>query len=435
MTDSARSSDTATISKTLSKIHFDHLPSSNQPNSSAIQKASYIIKELGLENVESLIFANNWSCNDLALSTPPSGFTLTLKNSTPVKTDQSIFPDHKMFTGTSVAQLKQSDVDKNLHILNPQWFFQNDAEVKSRINAVVKQYDAKTMKDRSPTKETRHENQVLNDSKSWTPSLNGNGAYVGIYSSKRSDGYKYEWEYYVVCQSGLRTVSEEIVRMLEKSEERKETFQEFLATNNTDLTFFQNICRRNRERIMANFCDAIGLKIDYDFDQSAVTEKGVYPKSLPSIIETTTNRFVTLGNKCVYHCGTTDPSTVKGMVFNQTPYLGPLIIRGANPSEKLGGTWSLNPNKGYYPTCTGRLVTVAPTSAKFKSLAFPEKKYLNPFSWEASTTETNLRLKLGLYRGRDSDFIKYERSLGLDTSSDRIISLEPLHVKLSSSIS
>jgi len=242
------------------------------------------------------------------------------------------------------------------------------------------------------------------------------------------------WEpaLFIVCQSGYTTASEEMFRLMEQAEAEGKTCGEFLAENNTEISYLAGLAKRNRERLMASFAQAIGMKLDYDFDAMAVAEKRVFPKTLPSLIETTTNRISLMGKKCVYFCGTADPSSVRGMVFNQTPYLGPLIVKGPNPSETWGGSWSVTKPSvnGYYPTCLGRRVTTLSTNPAFKSLPYPDEKYISSFCWEASTTDVNPRLKLGIYHKRDFEFMQYERSLGLDNSSNRIIQLEPLKVKI-----
>lgn len=408
-----------------SKINTYFLQDSGHelPKKETMDKAERIIEKIGHEHVKSFVWSSNWSDTDAAL--PPTGFSLAVDENTPLCA--APFHPTKFCLGTSIVKIG-SRQGKQL--------FENEKNrehVTRKVNDAIVEYSEKCPPHTVGSLETMNPSSPSNDQVAWKEMLSGNGAYIGVfYSNDNYDGSKYapERDYYVACQSGYEPASEKIYSLIEENESEQSplSWKKFFSENNNNWRYLSHVISRNRNRLIASFCQSLGIDAPIQSDLYAFDHK---VKIVEPSLETITH-FVdrydvhSKQEPMVYYSNTVNPSTTKGSVINQNPYIGLSIMNGPNyvSSSSFGSTWKpVKESFNAFPYSTGKVPNALdnehpPVLEEFRAPLFA-----------SIGIDMIPSTKVGLYRTRTPSFRRFEQKLGYDHSWGQI-NLRPYLVKL-----
>lgn len=376
------------------------------------EKCENIIREYG-KNCVKWVWAPNAS--DTKALEPPSGFSMVVNCKSPIK--PSVFNSQKMFYGSAAVKLDGVKFKDNGEPVNDERIIKTRDDIKASMDKYILE-----------TSDRPASMKLLGDQSPhglWSESLGSGGAYAGIFSSTERGKYFYKKDYWLVVQSGCSDISAELYEyMEEKSNDKKMTWNRFFLED--PKTLHVKLCvQKNRQRLLARVSEAIGLEFPTKFFNSA------RPQLLDPTVETMSHTVDIDGSNAIYHSNTVDPElTANGILFNENPYLGPIILKGPPSSQSsFGLSWETKDDiYGSFPTCTGREKAL-PLNTKHaeSSLNAPNS---GPFVWEQKS-KINLRLGEGVYRSRTVDFRKVESKMGYDPLWGEI-TMQPLAVKVAS---
>ncbi len=363
---------------------------------------------------------------------PPSGFSLTVRPSSPVHADS--FHPEKLFRGTAAFCLDGATF-RNGSPITLDRLINDRSRLKARLNeAVLECSDRHAL----PPQLTQGASV---DASAWKEALGvGDGSYAGIFSSTERGAHRYDTRYWLVVQSGFASVSEQLYRRME-STGKDTTWDEFFFKDPTTLQAL-SYARRNRARLLFRVAEALDLDVGTASKaDTRATRDG--PASLiePSIQTVSHTVVKNREGNIVYHSNSIDPQSgsQQGILFNENPLLGPVVLKGPPMEGKRAGlSWTGSKDgRGLFPSCTGRRSGLKAGTASLRArdsdrneeLRQPTAEELAPFVWEGSAP--NLRLCDDVYRARDANFKSVEAKLGYDHAWGEI-QLRPSVVKVAS---
>ncbi len=368
---------------------------------------------------------------------PPSGFSFMVRAGAPVLS--APFHPEKMFYGTAAYCLEGATFLDGSPITEER-IERDRPRLKQCLNQAIAERSAKTNNDDDGAGASLEALDIATGQEqcAWEEQLGGGGAYAGIFSSLERGTRHFDKKYWLVVQSGYAPVSEDLYRRMENIG-HSTTWKQFFLEDPLTNYAYQRVSR-NRRRLLYRVAKALDLHLPPSAshpDAQAVVAARARRSDSPQMIEPTVetvSHAVTLDrarNVMVYHCGTVDPtfssSQSHGVLFNESPFLGPVILKGPPDEGKpFGLTWKAVPEcNGTFPCGTGRLRDPRGTS----SFTLTEEE-LEPFVWEGAA-HGNGRASADLYRLRDAGFKEVEAKLGYNHAWGEI-QLRPLVVKLAS---
>ncbi len=223
------------------------------------------------------------------------------------------------------------------------------------------------------------------DKKYREPSL-GPGSFAGIYESEERGESGYEKKLWLVVKSGRSELGRSFHRHLKKLQHHKDgttdhSKMRYLMSDGR-TSYAESYSKRNRARILANMArNWIGLDMpDFPFEEdkkSPTDFQGRRPLMAIPTLETVNYDmiFSEEDGTVTYHADTADPEFCEGIVVNEKPELGPVILRGPenrgkNNSPTFGGSWKASSST--FPTSCER------RNAEFKA---KEKQLGYDHSW------------------------------------------------------
>lgn len=376
--------------------------------------------------------------------TPPSGFSFTVRANAPVRAGP--FHPEKMFYGTAAFCLDGATF-RDGSPLSEECIERERPRLKQRLNRAIRQH----VDDGAEATLATFDAGTGQERRSWVEQLGGGGAYAGLFASLERGTQHFEKKYWLVVQSGYAPISEDLYRRMEDSD-ASTTWKQFFLED--PLTNYAHQCvGRNRRRLLYRVAEALELHLPASASQpdaqalapAATGGTGGLPQVIEPTVETVSHAvmFDKVRGVMAYHCGTFDPafasSQGSGVLFNESPFLGPVILKGPPDEGKpFGLTWkAAAESSGTFPCGTGRLRDPNTASASSSSLASVTPEDLEPFVWESTAVDrdhdrrANGRASADLYRPRDAKFKEYEAKLGYNHTWGEV-QLRPLVVKLAS---
>jgi hypothetical protein len=355
---------------------------------------------------------------------PPTGFSFSVKDDAKIKAE--IFHPHKMFYGTAALPLEQPKM-KNGKLLTKDYVINNRDAIKRALNEAVPHSSSNPVR-----LGTHFDAEESVESKSWTASLGDSGSYAGLYVSSERDGYVPKNRFWLVVQSGNKSGSEDLYREMEKAETEGMTWNEFFFQRSS-TTYLSNSASRNRKRLLASVANALNLDLEYSSDPHSMTDSteiltpAIDVVSYNILSNRQTRRFT-------YHAATVDPNSCSGgIVLNENPYVGPVILKG--PFENgtdFGKKWPVPEGAcGAFPVSTGRSTPIVGNTKNDLAIGLKTLD-TSPFVWNDCDKKVNLRLAPNVYRIRDESFKNLEDGLGYSHVWGEI-QLSPLVVKIACS--
>lgn len=385
-------------------------------NNRAEEKFQNIAMTYGNDLIRLILAPNTTS---VRADVPPSGYTMELKANAPIKA-VGIQPQ-KLFYGTSVYQIHSKHFT-NGQLINTRNIEAMRPELEQRLNTMIKETSQNPLK--------------KGNFKEYESCLGGGGAYAGLYVSESRSFYEHQRTYWIVVQSGAPKLSEQIYETIEH-QQLEETSRSsiysgnavghtwnnfFFGNTSNSVNFLKTRISNSRERLLYEVSNALNIDV-----------KDQHPDTMGngSILNATHETFaydITKKDDVVrYYNQTIDVSSKKTVVFNDNPFVGPIILENVVVPSKE----SLRNNTGTelaFPVCTGRGTPL--NEAKKSALSYGDR---NCFVWENDQT-ANTRLANNLYRPLDGTFIKsIENIKGIQFKKLHKVELKPILVKVCSS--
>jgi hypothetical protein len=245
--------------------------------------------------------------------------------------------------------------------------------------------------------------------------MGSSGSYAGLYVSKQRENYSFKTTFWLVAQITPSDISKTVYGFAEdlyRDKSKSHTFKSFLKDERVVMLHSQS--RKNRQKCMTSLIDSLDLDLAIENSPMLVTES---------------NYLYQVGDNINYYCGATNVNTItNGIIFSENPYLGSVILKGADSSINFpyGKPWATPLNSyGAFPTGTGRICKLG--KAKENKLLSSDHVV-----YEKRGKDTNKRLGENLYRQRTSTFKASEVLLGRKSPDWGEIPLEPILVKISS---
>lgn len=377
---------------------------------SAVEKCDSILKLYGDSCVKW-----TWSpgASDNNPLDAPSGFSFEVKSDAPLVND--VFHPEKLNYGTAVCRLDGAKFDDG-EKLNQERLIKSREDYKEVLNERIKERSSR------PVTLSHLDLSTLKDNDVWEAQLGSGGAFAGIFYSMDRGDYDYKIHYWLAVQSGCPEASSQLFRNMEES--KSETWEDFFLKSR-ESRYLSQIAKRNRQRLLYDVADALDLVVDASSDFASIEPVKILKPTIETISHSISKN--SSGN-LVYHSNTVNLASHRGgLILNESPFVGPLILRGPPSSEaEYGLSWT--PKQEAFPTCTGRnkIVELLPlTSPEAES----EEKW-RPFVWKGK--DGNSRLSGNVYRKRDIDFRRNETKLGYQHIWGAEVQLIPLIVKVAS---
>lgn len=410
-----------TLQELENKINFS-VVNKEDFNKSTITKVTKILKPLSPSNVEGFVWNLNWS--DTKKLGNPSGFSLSLKESSPVV--HKVFPYSKMFQAT-IAFL----VDPNEFKFNDgsQVNLENVIKRLEKIEDGLNSSSIHEMHDSKAISMKFYEPNSLIDISSFMgkkeiePVMGISGSFAGVYTSSDRRSYIPRNNIWLAAQVNCPTVSMDFNRLAEEKEGSDTTLLNFLYSS-PEVKYLRQAAITNRILLLNKMIDSIGL----------VSSKGksVIHPTIETESHGITRNIAT--KSIIYHSGTVDPSTIRsGLLFCHNPYLGVSILNGPHDDDlPFGSHWEAS-QKSYsaFPVNTGRIATESDVNGSHSQISSEEKKVLT-WSRKKSNPNGTWRLAKGVYRIRDNKFKKGQEYLGYNKSWGEI-DLQPIMVRVNTS--
>jgi len=205
----------------------------------ANDKAKRIIDEFG-DGVKSWVWSVNWGDQDHIL--PPSGFSIKVSYDTSIKS--SLFHPTKLFHGISVYKL---DINKgdNAKKLHHKYLMDRQNELLQSMKSNI------TTKAKQPITLSCSSSDCSTDTKKWKSILSGGSSFIGLYSSKSRTGYLTNKDYWLVVQSEIPYISNELYQKIVTAEKSEKVNWRELFLNDHAFSFAQCASKRNRNRLLA----------------------------------------------------------------------------------------------------------------------------------------------------------------------------------------
>jgi hypothetical protein len=396
------------------KINHNFLKNKKEISDKTTERVLKIMQQYGEKNV----IGFSWNVNhaDTKASQPPSGFSFAVSENAPIK--EKIFNSKKMFQATSAFLI--DPVKMNFKDGSPVTF-QNIMARVNRIEDGLNSTKIQETSEKSISLKLYDAEVPISTSiekGDWTPVMGSSSSYIGLYMSDDRSNYKPKKEFWLVSQTVCPSASEDLYRLMENNSDA--TWLQFFGGGIQEVQFLYDSIKANRNAIISNALSSIGLEF-----------KNPEIKHIEPTIETETNKVVRhkKTNSYVYHSGTVDPSTVKGIIFNNNPHLGPTILKGPPDGSYFGNFWdATNETFNAFPVNTGRVV-----NAKGKTELKVTEADLNGFAIKNKEENSNLwRLANGVYRLRDNEFKQAQYNMGYEKTWGEV-DLGPVVVRISGS--
>ena len=357
------SSDVLLSYETNDTLNQDYLKDGEQLTDSAKEKFKKMQDKLG-PYCKSIVVSPNWSNNKA--SEVPSGYSLTVKNSAPINAD--LFPV-KFFHGTIALRLDESTKFKDGTPVTESYILGNKDKISIQMNSFISETTPHPLKlSYMPQKSdvringsngSGRSSDILRDilpegeTKGWEPCLGTySGSYAGIFTSVVRDVDRYKKTFWLVIQSGIRDASNDLFSLIENCQpnfdinrsvgadpKKNQTWGSFFRSDKVMYTFLAS--ERSRRLLLARLSESLNLDLNFSQDMSHNLSGGGKADYLQPSIETITNsisygidkeRLVTFSN------ATINPVNTNGIILNENPLLGPVILKGPSvEGREFGG--------------------------------------------------------------------------------------------------
>jgi hypothetical protein len=416
---------------------------------------------------KSIVVSPNWSNNKA--SQVPSGYTLLVSRSAPIIPD--VFPV-KFFHATVALRLDDSMKFKDGTPISESHLFGNREKISLQMNTFISETTDYPVKlEYMPKKGILRDTIPEHIESNWEPCLGtSSGSYAGIYTSVVRDVDKYKKSYWLVVQANSPEVSADFYSLMEDRQptfdinrsigqvpKREQRWDSFFRSDETK--FLINAAERNRLKLLARLSESLNIdakySLDHEYNISSSKTRTINGSGrsnadiLKPTIETLTNIVLDVpeNKSIIFYNATVNPQKTDGIILNENPLLGPVILKGPNSLDErlaFGGPWELAEGDfSGFPISTGRIRNLSSVSNNKFSDSDNHESSINGtstgggggvsldtefFLWEGKS-KRNLRLSTSLYRKRDINFRNVEKRLGYDHAWGQI-ELKPLMVKI-----
>lgn len=216
------------------------------------------------------------------------------------------------------------------------------------------------------------------DKRYWYPSL-GPGSFAGIYASEERGENGYEKRLWLVVKSGKSELGRSFHEHLKKLQQHQNGTKRFSKMNylmsDGRTSYVESCSKRNRARILADMAIGIGLSMPdspFEEDKKSPTnsEGRRHPMAIPTLETINYDMIFSEENGTVtYHADTVDPEFCEGIVVNEKPELGPVILRGPENTRK-----NTTPSSLAFGTCWKASSSTFPTSCERRNAEFKTKE-------------------------------------------------------------
>jgi hypothetical protein len=387
----------------------------NDISGRAEQKAVKITKAYGNDLIN---FTPSINFCSLKANLPPSGYTMEINGSTPLKSE-GIHP-YKFFYGTSVHKLKSKIFTDNT-VIDLRTIESRRKQLEERLNTLIKEETDNPL--------------CFSNTTNYESALGGGGAYAGLYFSESRTPYGFENTYWIVVQSGAPTLSGEIFEKIEKLENERVDRSSLISGNsigNSFSDFFfgnrpenaknsRRLISNSRERLLYSVADALSIDVTLDKTPNSLGIGDILKHTYETFYYDISHRANS--NVVTYHSQTVDIASKKSIVFGDNPFTGPIILEDVVCNNHLKNNVS-----HAFPVCTGRNLSISDATKYAVSM---ENK--NVFIWEDMFKNTNHRLTKQLYNPLDKEFMKKTDRTGISFKDLKKIELRPILVKVCNS--